>query len=141
MFSPVAKSRCWGRPTQALGFALARYTPTGKLDTTFGSNGTLITSFAGDFVTANALAIQLGGKIVAVGSYATDGQNNFDYGYKLARYLGAIVRVLSRCLSRSYVFRDLTLYSSDLPRGMLSIFHSLERRCLARKTICPVCCA
>jgi hypothetical protein len=74
VFSPVAKSRCWGRPTQALGFALARYTPTGKLDTTFGSNGTLITSFAGDFVTANALAIQLGGKIVAVGSYATDGQ-------------------------------------------------------------------
>ena len=33
------------------------------------------------------------------------------------------------------------LYSSDFPRGMLSVFHSLERRCLARNTICPMCCA
>ena len=27
------------------------------------------------------------------------------------------------------------LNSSDFPRGMLSIFHSLDRKCLARKTI------
>lgn len=74
--------------TEGLGFALARYTPTGQLDTTFGTNGTVITIFGTDFVTASGLAIQSDGKIVAVGSYATSGQTNFDFGYKLARYLG-----------------------------------------------------
>jgi uncharacterized delta-60 repeat protein len=73
---------------ESFGFGLARYTPTGQLDTTFGSNGTVITAFGTDFVNASALAIQSDGKIVAVGSYRTSGQNNFDYGYKLARYLG-----------------------------------------------------
>jgi hypothetical protein len=29
------------------------------------------------------------------------------------------------------------LKSADLPRGMLSDFHWLDRKCLARKTICP----
>ena len=33
------------------------------------------------------------------------------------------------------------LNSSDFPRGMLSVFHSLDRRCFARKTICPICAA
>jgi uncharacterized delta-60 repeat protein len=73
---------------QSLGFALARYTPTGQLDTTFGINGTVITTFGTDFVTANAVAIESDGKIVAVGNYQTDGQVNVDVGYKLARYLG-----------------------------------------------------
>src|SRR6266550_1145864 len=33
------------------------------------------------------------------------------------------------------------LYSSDFPRGMLRVFHSDERRCFDRKTICPMCWA
>jgi uncharacterized protein YijF (DUF1287 family) len=38
-------------------------------------------------------------------------------------------------------FGLLTLNSSDLPRGMLRVFHSFERRCFERKTICPMCWA
>ena len=33
------------------------------------------------------------------------------------------------------------LNSSDFPRGMLKVFHSLDRKCLARNTIWPMCCA
>jgi len=67
-------------------FALARYTPAGRLDTTFGTDGIVTTSFSNtDEVTANGLAIQSDDKIVAVGSYVA-GQS--DTGFKLARYLG-----------------------------------------------------
>ena len=66
-------------------FALARYTATGQLDPTFGTNGTVTTSFGTTAVAANGLAIQSDGKIVAVGSFANSGG---DSGFKLARYLG-----------------------------------------------------
>jgi uncharacterized delta-60 repeat protein len=71
-------------------FALARYTPTGQLDTTFGSNGTVVTSFGlGASVSANGLAIQSDGKIVAVGSYLlTVPHGLFATAFKVARYLG-----------------------------------------------------
>jgi uncharacterized delta-60 repeat protein len=67
-------------------FALARYTPAGRLDTTFGSEGIVTTSFPNtNQVIANGLAIQSDDKIVAVGNYEA-GQD--DTGFKLARYLG-----------------------------------------------------
>jgi uncharacterized delta-60 repeat protein len=69
-------------------FALARYTPTGQLDTTFGTDGTVTTSFGTTTVTANGLAIQSDQKIVAVGNYTTTEGGSFDTGFKLARYLG-----------------------------------------------------
>ena len=70
-------------------FALARYTPPGQLDTTFGTNGVVTTSFGTNYyVNGTGLAIQADGKIVAVGSYATTLSNGVaDYGFKLARYL------------------------------------------------------
>ena len=70
-------------------FALARYIPTGQLDTTFGSNGTVATSFGfGPEVSANGLAIQPDGKIVAVGSYLVSVPHGlFDTAFKVARYL------------------------------------------------------
>jgi len=69
-------------------FALARYTPAGRLDTTFGTDGTVVTSFGTTTVTANGLAIQADQKIVAVGNYTTTEGGSFDTGFKLARYLG-----------------------------------------------------
>lgn len=47
-------------------FALARYTPTGILDTTFGSNGMTLTSI-GQQATINSLILENDGKIVAGG--------------------------------------------------------------------------
>jgi uncharacterized delta-60 repeat protein len=71
-------------------FALARYTPTGQLDTTFGNNGTVETVFAlGTSVSANGLAIQSDGKILAVGGYTFSVPHGaFDTGFKVIRYLG-----------------------------------------------------
>jgi uncharacterized delta-60 repeat protein len=74
-------------------FALARYAATGQLDTTFGTNGTVVTSFGGGFqapsVSANGLAIQSDGKIVAVGGYSVFvPYHGFDTAFKLVRYLG-----------------------------------------------------
>jgi hypothetical protein len=68
---------------------LARYTSAGALDTTFGSDGIVITNVrsTGDFVASqvNALAIQSDGKIVAAGTSVFDieGENGY-----VARYLG-----------------------------------------------------
>ena len=74
-------------------FALARYTPSGQLDTTFGTHGTVVTQFGGGIqvpsVSANGLAIQSDGKIVAVGGYtAFVPYHGFDTAFKIVRYLG-----------------------------------------------------
>src|SRR5262249_14014034 len=59
-------------------FALARYTTSGSLDTTFGSGGKVTTDFAGNYDQAYGVAIQSDGKIVAAG------RGGFDF--TLARY-------------------------------------------------------
>ncbi|HTP11794.1 MAG TPA: delta-60 repeat domain-containing protein, partial [Anaerolineae bacterium] len=65
-------------------FALARYTITGTLDTTFGSGGKVKTDFNGQLDSANALGIQSDGKIIAAGT-AFDAAGT-DSDFALARY-------------------------------------------------------
>jgi uncharacterized delta-60 repeat protein len=60
-------------------FALARYTSSGKLDTTFGSGGLVTTAFGSGSNLVNSLLIQADGKIVAVG--------NSNGATTIARYL------------------------------------------------------
>lgn len=65
-------------------FAVARYTATGDLDTTFGTGGKVTTDFgsgAGNDV-AYAVAVQSDGKIVVAGS----GSNGTDLDFALVRY-------------------------------------------------------
>src|SRR5262249_43276098 len=50
-----------------LEFALARYNPDGGLDGAFGSGGKVTTDFSGFNSAVEAVALQAGGKIVAVG--------------------------------------------------------------------------
>jgi uncharacterized delta-60 repeat protein len=64
-------------------FALARYTPDGNLDPTFGTSSKVLTGFGPKRrASASAVAIQRDGKIIAVGSSSRD-QSDF----ALARYL------------------------------------------------------
>lgn len=64
-------------------FALVRYTTDGKLDTSFGSGGQVVTRIGGVNETLFAVAIQRDGKIVAAGSSNSgDDRGNF----ALARY-------------------------------------------------------
>lgn len=60
-------------------FALARYTSSGMLDTTFGSGGLVTTAIGSGGASVNSLLIQTDGKIVAVG--------NSNSGTTIARYL------------------------------------------------------
>ncbi len=53
-------------------FCLTRYNPDGSLDSNFGSGGIVTTDFAGNVDGAYDVAIQFGGKIVAVGFSNTD---------------------------------------------------------------------
>lgn len=48
-------------------FALARYLPDGTLDTSFSDDGRVTTDFAGGGSAANAVALQLDGKLVVAG--------------------------------------------------------------------------
>jgi uncharacterized delta-60 repeat protein len=63
-------------------FAVARYLPTGQLDTTFGNAGLVVTDFMNLDDTATAVAVQSGGPILVAG-YSNNG-NNTDFS--LARY-------------------------------------------------------
>jgi uncharacterized delta-60 repeat protein/uncharacterized repeat protein (TIGR01451 family) len=64
------------------GFALARYNPDGSLDPSFGSGGEVTTHFTSGVEVVIAVAIQLDGKIVAVGQTFAGGFQQF----ALARY-------------------------------------------------------
>jgi uncharacterized delta-60 repeat protein len=61
-------------------FALARYTPNGSLDTSFGNGGTVVTQVSGGNADLAGVAIQADGKIVATG-----GGGGY---FTLARYNG-----------------------------------------------------
>ena len=63
-------------------FALVRYTTDGSLDTTFGSGGIVTTTIGSGDDSAEAIAIQSDGKIIATGS--SDNGTNEDFA--LVRY-------------------------------------------------------
>jgi uncharacterized delta-60 repeat protein len=63
-------------------FAVARFTPTGQLDYTFGNGGKITTDIFGNWDDSFAGTIQSGGKIVAAGF----GYNGVQYYFTLVRY-------------------------------------------------------
>jgi uncharacterized delta-60 repeat protein len=71
---------------QHADFALARYHSDGSLDTSFGSNGRVITDFSGrhDYIgETHSLAVQPNGKIILAGSIWQAGDN---HDFAIARY-------------------------------------------------------
>ncbi len=77
-------------PTQlaSASLALARYTTTGQLDTSFGTNGTVITTVGQTNISfVSALAIQSDGKIVAAGNSAIPQRDDVINNFAVARYL------------------------------------------------------
>jgi uncharacterized delta-60 repeat protein len=65
-------------------FAIARYTSSGALDTSFGNGGGVVTDFAGFNDDVFAIVVQPDGKLVAAGS-AKDAATYYDFA--VARYL------------------------------------------------------
>jgi uncharacterized delta-60 repeat protein len=64
-------------------FALARYSPNGALDPSFGTNGLVRVDFGG-FESASGIALQADGKIVVAGARQTNGNNS---DFLIARFL------------------------------------------------------
>jgi uncharacterized delta-60 repeat protein len=69
--------------------ALARFSPNGTLDPSFGTGGKLMPALNAEFSGANALALQPDGRLVAAG------QSNYNSGsdFTLVRSLGSALRV------------------------------------------------
>ena len=78
----VVAGYCWNGSNY--DFCLARYQANGALDTSFGSNGTIISPIGSHGDEAYAIALQPDGKIVVAG--ACDNGSNSDFC--LARYEG-----------------------------------------------------
>jgi uncharacterized delta-60 repeat protein len=101
----IAAGQVGNNATNNFDFGLARYTPGGALDASFGTGGKQITDFFGGQDYALGLAIQSDGKIVAIGEayntnrntdfalvrYNTNGtlDNRFDRDGKLTGYYAA----------------------------------------------------
>jgi uncharacterized delta-60 repeat protein len=105
------------------GFALARYTKSGRLDASFGSGGRVLTGFKGSGSGAKAAAIQRDGKIVAAGEYIRPGKSVYVRGFAVVRYtkngrldssFGSGGRVLTRFgLSRDPVSANAVAIQAD----------------------------
>jgi uncharacterized delta-60 repeat protein len=82
----VAGVVCCGVEPPGTRFALARYTPDGDLDASFGGDGRVKTAFRFGYGPATALAIQPDGKVVAAG-WAGFGHGTVYFA--VARYLAS----------------------------------------------------
>jgi uncharacterized delta-60 repeat protein len=84
-----------GTSTDNVAFALARFSPNGDLDASFGSGGFVTTTFDGGGSGAHAVIVEADGKLVAVGSGyaptpgppASSGQGAVNGGFAVVRYL------------------------------------------------------
>ena len=79
----VVAGACWNGNSN--DFCLARYLPSGALDTSFNTTGTAITHIVSGNSVATAVALQPDGKIVAAG-HCSNGSN---HDFCLARYLAS----------------------------------------------------
>jgi uncharacterized delta-60 repeat protein len=73
----VAAGRSHDDATGTNDFAVVRYKADGTLDSSFGSGGIVTTSIGTKGASANAVAVQPDGKIVAAGSYLPDVKDDF----------------------------------------------------------------
>ena len=66
-------------------FAIARFTPNGQLDTSFGNDGLVTTDISGVFPSVSAVIVQLNGQIV-VGGVSGSGRRHVPPSTVLVRY-------------------------------------------------------
>jgi uncharacterized delta-60 repeat protein len=75
-------------PTQhsPSSFALARYGPTGRLDPSFGANGTTTTAFGTNTAYVSAVILQPDGRLVVAGNSGSNTPQGFLDNFVVARY-------------------------------------------------------
>ena len=101
---------------EATGIGLVRYTSTGALDTTFGTNGITNTSFASFIFTAFGFAVQKNGDILVAGEALGRGEaGRMEFG--LARYTSN--GVLDTTFGNGGLVTTLVGVRTDIPTAML----------------------
>ena len=101
---------------EATGIGLVRYTPTGALDTTFGTNGITNTSFAGFIFTPFGFAVQKNGDILVAGEALGRGEaGRMEFG--LARYTSN--GILDTTFGNGGLVTTLVGVRTDIPTAML----------------------
>jgi uncharacterized delta-60 repeat protein len=102
-----------GRTSGNADFVVARYQVDGSLDATFGSGGLVATDFPDASGSASGVALQIDGKIIAIGRYDTGLGDDF----AVARYDTAGTLDLTFGGGSGFVITDIAS-SSDDPRGV-----------------------
>jgi uncharacterized delta-60 repeat protein len=82
----IMAGRAWDNAAQQYNFALVRYLPDGRLDSSFGSNGALRTRIRNNDDDIYDIALQPDGKIIAVGVTERENCSNCNDG-AMVRYL------------------------------------------------------
>jgi len=101
---------------EATGIGLVRYTSTGALDTTFGTNGITNTSFAGFTFTPFGFAVQKNGDILVAGEALGRGEaGRIEFG--LARYTSN--GILDATFGKGGLATTLVGVQVDIPTAML----------------------
>jgi uncharacterized delta-60 repeat protein len=98
-------------------FALARYEPNGTLDSSFGTDGEVITDFGSVFDGVNSVAIQADGKIVATGRSVS----GVSLAFALTRYEGGVALTVPIDIKPGSSSNPIRLWSTGrIPVAILS---------------------
>jgi uncharacterized delta-60 repeat protein len=100
---------------EGTGIGLVRYTSTGALDTTFGTNGITNTTFAGFTFTAFGFAVQTNGDILVAGEAIKGSAGQIQFG--LARYTSN--GILDATFGNSGLVTTIAGTRVDVPTAML----------------------
>jgi uncharacterized delta-60 repeat protein len=105
-----------------IGFAVARYQSNGRLDLTFGTNGVVGSPFTTAFgpSSANAVAIETDGKIVAAGVAYPSGSNDF----AVARFQTAVPSISTASISR----KNLVVSGENFDVGAIIVLDGADQR-------------
>ena len=74
-------------PTCSSDFLVVRFNTDGTLDTSFGTNGAVVTDYSGQDESAFAIAVQTDGKILVAGGLFDLTPSSNILGFKIVRYL------------------------------------------------------
>jgi uncharacterized delta-60 repeat protein len=103
-------------------FVVARFTPSGSPDETFGSGGTVTTDLGGPTDVASSVALGPDGKIVLAGSSMPAYQSTSDFG--VARYVGA----LAPCKVPSVLGKTLAAARTSITRAECKVGKVTRKR-------------
>jgi uncharacterized delta-60 repeat protein len=103
-------------------FAVVRYNIDGSLDTSFSTDGIVTTSTSATDGTANSIALQSDGKIVAAGT----SYNGSNYDFTLVRYLALVSSDIPLTVRIVSDEKDVTIYVGDFSETIENVKQQIQ---------------